>query len=148
VTARLVLAVLHLLALGTGLGAVWGRSRALRDTGAGALRRALYADTWWGIAGAVWVATGLARLFMETEKNVSYYMRNPVFHAKMGMVLLIIVLEVWAGITMFRWRRAGGDAIPDPAVARRIAGISHAQGGLVVLAVIAAAMMARGVGGQ
>src|SRR3989449_11375442 len=58
-TTRWLLAALHLLALGVGLGAVWARGRALRDArDASGLRRAFYADTWWGVAALLWIGTG------------------------------------------------------------------------------------------
>src|SRR6266511_1832568 len=53
-TIRWLLAALHLLALGIGLGAVWARGRALRDAlDASGLRRAFHADAWWGIAAVL-----------------------------------------------------------------------------------------------
>jgi len=45
-TIRWLLAALHLLALGIGLGAVWARGRALQaDLDVSGLRRVVYADT-------------------------------------------------------------------------------------------------------
>ena len=46
---RIALAVIHLLALGIGLGAVYARARALHRVGtaADALGRAFVADSWW-----------------------------------------------------------------------------------------------------
>ena len=92
---RLVLAWTHLLALGVGLGGVWGRARALHDSlrepsDARAIRRALVADTWWGIAAAVWITTGLWRLIAGTEKPTGYYLANHAFYAKMAMLLAIL----------------------------------------------------------
>ena len=73
-TIRWLFAAVHLLALGIGLGAIWARARALQgalDTPG--LRRAFYADTWWGIAAILWIATGLARAFGGMEKGAAYY---------------------------------------------------------------------------
>src|SRR5688572_11939996 len=104
---RLLLAATHLLALGIGLGAVWARGRALRGiVDNAALRRAFAADAWWGIAAVLWLATGLTRLLAGTEKSLAYYVRNPLFHLKMGLFLLVLVLEIWPMITLIRWRRA------------------------------------------
>ena len=67
---RVVLAALHLIALGLGLGAVLTRGNALREpVSSGSLRRALRADTLWGVAAGLWLATGLWRLFGATEKT-------------------------------------------------------------------------------
>lgn len=49
-----LLAAVHLLGLGIGLGAVYVRARALRgELDRGGLRRALQADIWWAVAAAV-----------------------------------------------------------------------------------------------
>ena len=63
---RLLVAWLHLLALPIGLGAVWARSRALRVVRSSAdLPRVFSADSVWGIAAALWLVTGLMRVFMS-----------------------------------------------------------------------------------
>ena len=61
---RWLLAAIHLLALGLGLGAVWVRARALGADPAdhGTLGRALAADSAWGAAAFLWIGTGLWRL--------------------------------------------------------------------------------------
>ncbi|MGH7719794.1 MAG: DUF2214 family protein [Gemmatimonadaceae bacterium] len=147
---RIVLAALHLLALGIGLSAVWSRGHALRGPLDGAsLRRAFAADGVWGAAGALWLGTGLWRLFGETEKATSYYFQNHIFLTKMGLFLLIVGLEVWPIITFTRWRRAArGVTPPDPVTARRVATISSVQAVLVVLIVFLAVAMARGYGAR
>jgi putative membrane protein len=148
---RLVLAWLHLVALGIGLGAVIVRGSALRDAPDPlAMRRALIFDAVWGIAALLWLSTGLWRLFGETEKTLSYYMSNHAFFAKMGFFVLILALEIWPAIVLMRWRRAvmggRGTADVDLTQARRIATISHIEALLVVLMVFAAVAMARGYG--
>lgn len=149
---RLALAVTHLLALGIGLGAVHGRARALRELGRvpDALGRALRADAWWGVAAALWLATGLWRVLAGTEKSPGYYWSNPVFHAKLGLFVLIFVLELRPIVTLTRWRRAGRAL--DPAtvapVGRSMAATSDVQTVLLVLVVVAATAMARGYGAR
>jgi putative membrane protein len=161
---RLILAWLHLLALGIGLGAIWVRARTLgrtRDGAAldsGTLRRAFVADGWWGGAAALWIGTGLWRLLAGTEKTTAYYLRNDVFLLKMTLLLIILALELWPMVTLVRWRRlAGADASraanrPDlssySARARHIATISYLQAALVAAMVLAAVSMARGYGAR
>ena len=149
---RLTLAALHLIALGLGLGAVLARGTALREApGAGALQRAFRADTLWGIAAGLWIATGVWRLVGETEKSTEYYLSNHLFLAKMGCLALILALEVPSMVTLIRWRLAlaqGGssEAVVGAGTARRIATISHVEATLVVLMVFLAVAMARGYG--
>jgi putative membrane protein len=143
---RLLLAGTHLLALGIGLGAVWARSRALRGiVDNAALRRAFAADAWWGIAAVLWLATGLTRLFAATEKSVDYYLRNPLFHVKMGLFVLVLLLEIWPMITLIRWRRAlGRNQTTAFGAAHRIARISTIEAFIIVIIVFVAAALARG----
>ena len=148
---RLALAAVHLLALGIGLGAVWGRARALggpRDSRA--VRRALAADGWWGLAALLWIGTGLWRLFAGTEKATAYYLANHLFLTKMGLLALILVLETGPMLTLMRWRadpsRAEGAA--GAAKARRIAAISYVETALVIAMVGVAVAMARGWGAR
>ena len=152
---RLTLAWLHLVALGIGLGAVWMRAAALRirPLDRPALRRAFAADGAWGLAALLWLVTGLWRWFGETEKSAGYYMRNSVFHVKLGLFLLILILEIWPMITLIRWRRAvarsekGGAAWSAPEdAAGRMAALSTAQAVILLLMVLAASAVARGHG--
>ena len=148
----IALAWLHLIALGLGLGAVIQRGTALRRFPApGALGRAFAADTMWGFAAGLWISTGLWRLLAGTDKATGYYMQNHVFFGKMGLLLVILALEVGPMVTLIRWRAAlrkgaAEDAVASPATARRIATVSHVQAAIVVLMVLAAVSMARGLG--
>jgi len=145
---RWVLASLHLLALGIGLGAVWARGRGLgRELDPSGLRRVFAADAWWGGAAGLWIGTGIWRLLGGLEKSTSYYLQNHVFLTKMGLLVLILVLEIRPMMTLMRWRRAAatGQAV-DTAAAGYLATISYVQVALVVLMVFAATAMARGIG--
>jgi len=146
---RWLLASFHLLALGIGLGAVWVRGRALQqplDTAA-AFRRVFAADAGWGLAALLWIGTGLWRLFGGFEKATAYYLENHVFWAKMGLLLLVLLLELGPMVTLIRWRReVAAGTLPDPSAARRMARISFLQAALIVLMVFDATAMARGYG--
>jgi len=141
-------AALHLFGLGIGLAAVWSRAHALRDDlDEEQLQRAFLADTFWGIAAGIWIITGLIRAFTGLEKGPAYYLGNSMFLAKMGLLVLILILELWPMITLIRWRRElGNGGQPDTGAAAAIARISQVQVVLVVLMVFAATAMARGIG--
>jgi putative membrane protein len=149
---RIILAALHLLALGLGMGAVLTRGNSLRETlTAESLRRAFRADSLWGTAAALWLGTGLWRMIAGLEKAREYYEMNYIFMLKMGLLILIFALEVWPMIVLIRWRkqlRAGAspEAFASVATARKIATISHAQALILVLMIFAAVSMARGYG--
>ena len=148
VLVRWLLAAFHLLALAIGFGGVWVRGRALLGPldGAG-LKRVLAADSAWGAAAVLWIATGAVRAFTGIEKGPAYYLHNTVFFAKMGLVLLILLLEAWPMGVLLRWRLSLRRGEPvDTALAPIIARISFIQAGIVAAIVFAATAMARGLG--
>ena len=145
---RWTIAAIHLLGLGLGLGAIWSRSRALKDpSDPRNIQRALFADTLWGIAALLWITTGLARAFAGLEKGSAYYLSNDAFWVKMALLALVLLLEVWPMVTLIPWRiqLARGETI-NTEPARRFAQISALQTVLVVMMVFAATAMARGLG--
>jgi putative membrane protein len=147
-TLRWVFAGLHLLALGMGLGAIWARSRALREPldDAG-LKRVFAADGWWGLAALLWLSTGVIRALSGLDKGPQYYATNHFFLAKMVMFLAIVALEIAPMRALIRWRLAWrrGES-PDTSRAAEFANRSTVQAALVVLMVFAATAMARGLG--
>ena len=145
---RWTIAAIHLLGLGLGLGAIWSRSRALKDpSDSRNIQRALFADTLWGIAALLWITTGLARAFAGLEKGSAYYLSNDAFWVKMALLALVLLLEVWPMVTLIRWRvQLGRGETINTEPARRFAQISAVQTVLVVMMVFAATAMARGLG--
>jgi len=144
---RWLLAFAHLVALGIGLGAVWARGRALQGTlDRAGIARALVADTWWGVAAGIWIVTGLLRAFGPFEKGSAYYLGNGFFQLKMTLLVAILALEIAPMVTLIRWRIAlGRGELPDTRRARAFARVSEIQVALVVLMVLCATAMARGV---
>ena len=146
---RWSLAAFHLLALGIRLGAVWARARALRsplDTQEN-LQRVFQADAVWGLAGFLWIGTGLWRVLAGLEKGTAYYLQNHMFLTKMGLLLILLLLEIVPMVTLIRWRKqsAAGESLNVASVGR-LSTISLVQAGLTVLMVFAATAMARGIG--
>jgi putative membrane protein len=106
-----------------------------------------YADTWWGLAAVIWIATGLWRLLGGLEKGTDYYLHNYLFWVKMGCLGLILILEIAPMTGLIRWRiKAARGEVVDTSRAIRFAAISMIQTALVVLMVLAATGMARGYG--
>jgi putative membrane protein len=145
---RWIIATLHLLALPIGFAAIVARGRGLRRlVDDGAMRRVLAADNWWGLAAILWITTGPWRAFGELEKGTAYYVSHPLFHAKLGLFGLIFALELWPMINLVRWRLAlRRGQRPDTTRAAAFATISTVQAGLVVVIVVLATALARGLG--
>jgi putative membrane protein len=141
-----IVSALHLLALAVGLPSVVLRGRALAGPLDGpGLRRLFAADTWWGVAALMWIATGLARAFLGLEKGTEFYLASPLFWAKMSLLGVIILLEIWPMTTFIRWRVAvRRGTSPDTRLARPLWIVNHVQMWLALAIVFVASFMARG----
>jgi len=142
------LAAVHLLVVVLGFWAVLVRGTNFRRlaAGTGEVRSVLIADNLWGISALILLVTGGMRAFGGFEKGTDYYLQQPLFHLKMTLFVLILLLEVAPMVTLIKWRiaLARGTAI-DTGRAKLFARISHVEGLLMLLMVIAATGMARGV---
>lgn len=142
------LAAIHLLAFALGFWAVLSRGTAFRRLakGVGEARSVLNADNLWGISAVILLVTGGMRAFGGYEKGADYYLHQPLFHLKMTLFVLILLLEVAPMVTLIKWRiaQARGAAI-NTGRATLFARISHVEALLVLLMVVAATGMARGV---
>ena len=146
--AHWFLAAIHLLAFAMGFWAVLARGSALRRlaTGAGEVRSVLIADGIWGVAALVLLVTGTMRAFGGYEKGTDYYLAQPLFHLKMTLFLLVLLLEIAPMVALIKWRRAlARGASIDSGRATLYARISHAEALVLVLMVVAATGMARGM---
>ena len=143
-----IVSALHLLALAIGLPAVYLRGRALKGRLDPAGFRSLFgADTLWGIAAVLWLATGSLRAFGGLEKGTAFYLSSRLFWAKMALFVLIVLLEIAPMLAFIRWRiqlRRG--QAPDTSRAPAFYLVNHIEMALVVLMVFVAAFMARGFG--
>jgi len=147
---RIALAAVHLLGLSIAVASIYMRALLFREiSDRAALHRGFRADNWWGVAALVLIASGLWRAFGGFEKAPSYYWANHVFQAKMALLGLVIVLELWPMLTLLGWRFAEArSALPTMDVirrkGRRISRVSDVQAFLVLVIIVAAVMMARG----
>jgi putative membrane protein len=140
-----LLSAIHLLTLALGLGAVFLRGRALgRPLDDAGWQRLLAADNVWGVAAALWIASGLGRVFFG-GKEPAFYWHNGFFWLKIGLFGLVFALELAPMITFVRVRSARRHHTPLPRFSvetyRRI---NRAELVLVVSIVFVAAFMARG----
>lgn len=143
-----IVSALHLLGLGIGLPSIFLRARALKgpfdDAG---LKRLFAADSVWGLAAALWIVTGLLRVFAGLEKGADFYLSSHLFYGKMALLVAVILLELWPMVTFIRWRAAHRSGAPiDTSSAAALYRISHIQMGIVVIMVFVAAAMARAIG--
>ena len=149
--ARAVVAALHYLALGIGLGAVVARGLRLRalhraPSDAAQLTPLFRADSLWGLAAALWLVTGVLRAFAGLEKATAFYINNGFFYVKMALFLAVFALELTPMVTFIKWRAARGrGATPwADAPVGRLVRLNDIEVVLVVLIPFAASLMARG----
>ncbi|MBC3209292.1 DUF2214 family protein [Pseudomonas sp. SWRI111] len=142
------LAAVHLLAFALGFWAVLTRGAAFSRlaAGTGEVGRVLLADNLWGVSALILLITGGMRAFGGYEKGADYYLHQPLFHLKMTLFVLILLIELAPMITLIKWRigKARG-AVLDTGRARLFARLSHVEALLLALMVIAATGMARGI---
>jgi putative membrane protein len=143
-----IVSALHLLALAIGLPSVFLRGRALRGPlDPEGFRKLFAADTLWGIAAILWLATGLLRAFGGLDKGTPFYLASTLFWTKIALFLVIVAIEAWPMLTFIRWRRQlGRGERPDTSRARSFYLLNHIEMALVVALVFVASFMARGFG--
>ena len=111
-------------------------------------RRLQRADMVVGVAAGLVLLAGLARVF-HYEKGAAYYFHNAAFIAKLSLFLLVALLSIYPTVKFLSWRAAvKAGIVPSvaPGVLRTIRAIIHVELFGVVLILLFAAMMARGVG--
>ncbi len=133
----------HVLSVALAAASVWLRGNRLAQ---GDVAGALSADNAWGISALLMIGTGLWRAFGGLEKGTDFYVSSPLFHVKLGLVGLVLLLEVWPMVTLVRWRIAAvrGKTV-EHRNTRAFAVISRVQLAVVVLLPFVASAMARGL---
>ena len=147
---RALLSALHVVALPLGFASLFLRGMRLRElrisrSDTGTRATLLSCDNVWGLAALLWIATGLTRLFAG-EKTPDFYFRNGFFWVKMGLFLLVFVLEIQPMVTFIRWRIAKDRAgeLVGKAPLDRLITLNDVETVLVLVIPFAAALMARG----
>jgi len=143
-----ILAAVHLFAFALAFWAVLTRGTALSQlsTGTGEVKRVLLADNLWGLSALTLLITGAMRAFGDYEKGSDYYLHQPLFHLKMTLFVLILLIELAPMITLIKWRIASSRGVAlDSGRAKLYARISHVEALLLILMMVAATGMARGV---
>ena len=143
-----ILAAVHLFAFALAFWAVLTRGRAFiqLSAGTGEVKRVLLADNLWGLSALTLLITGAMRAFGGYEKGSDYYLHQPLFHLKMTLFVLILLMELAPMITLIKWRIASSRGVaPEAGRAKLYARISHVEALLLILMMVAATGMARGV---
>jgi putative membrane protein len=111
-------------------------------------RSLLRVDAIYGASAALVVIVGLIRVYY-TEKGASYYLHNGAFIAKIALFAIVGLLSIYPTRIFISWRRAlksGGDPTMDEPQRASLRRIVHVELTLLVILILCAAFMARGIG--
>jgi putative membrane protein len=111
-------------------------------------RKLLRTDMAFGASAGVLLVVGLLRVFYF-EKGATYYVHSWTFIAKLALFVLVGLLSIIPTIAFLSWRRSvAQDRLPDVSAQklRSLRSIIHLELAAVVLILLCAALMAKGIG--
>lgn len=111
-------------------------------------RRILLADLAFGVSAGVILVVGLLRVFFF-EKGAAYYFSNGSFIAKFSLFVLVALLSIYPTLQFLSWRGAVKQRQrPDISAQklRFVRAVIHCELAGIVLIILFAALMARGIG--
>lgn len=111
-------------------------------------RLLLHIDTFYGIAAVGMIVAGVARVFWGA-KGAAYYAHQPFFWVKMALFALVGLVSIAPTLAYFRWNKAGA-ANANFVVGgeqKRVRRLVMIELHVFALVPLAAALMARGIGG-
>lgn len=134
---------LHFAALILLAGAVLIQNMAIKKTISDEDARNLAkVDKFAGFGAALSLVFGLV-LWLWVGKPAGFYSANPLFHAKLGLFLLLIVLAIRPAVFLHRLRNTTQGEIPVPGSVRLLLRLELA---LLIAMPVLASLMARGIG--
>lgn len=106
-TLEAVLASVHLLAILTLVVFLSSQAALCRAEwmNAAVVQRLAKLDMIYGIAAVVLLLTGIARLVLGA-KGMSGYVSSPLFHLKMTLFIVAVLLSLKPTFTFRRWKKA------------------------------------------
>jgi len=148
-TATITLAFVHHLAAFVVFAALTVELVVLRnELTLGSARSVLRLDAAYGIAATVLLVAGLLRVFY-TEKGAAYYFASGPFIAKLALFIVVGLLSLYPTLKFLGWRaalRQGRVPAFDAGTKRTVRMLVHVELTLIVVILLLAPMMARGIG--
>ncbi|MES3007685.1 MAG: DUF2214 family protein [Pseudomonadota bacterium] len=106
------------------------------------VRNLLKVDAAYGLSAVVVLSCGLL-LWFTGAKPSSFYSSNPVFHAKLGLFVVVGLLSIYPTVFLIRNRKNEAETLDVPIGVRRVLRLELL---LLVFIPILAFLMARGIG--
>jgi putative membrane protein len=111
-------------------------------------RRLRITDMLFGLSSGVVLVVGLLRVY-HFEKGAEYYFHSAPFIAKLALFVVVGLLSIYPTVVFASWGKAlrqGQAPVLADAQRRKLRAVMHAELAGVVLILLCAALMARGVG--
>jgi putative membrane protein len=111
-------------------------------------RRVLDADRIFGIAAGVLLVVGMLRVGFF-EKGPGYYWHSAPFIAKLSLFVIVGLLSIYPTIEFLKWRKPLREGMLPVLSAEKMEKVQRVIGmelGGVMLIIVCAALMARGIG--
>ena len=147
-TATITAAFIHHLAAFVVVGALMVELVVLRnDLTIQSARSVLRMDMAYGIAALVLLAVGFMRVFY-TEKGSAYYFASGPFLVKLTLFIAVALLSIYPTLKFIGWRNALREQrVPDFDVGtrRKVRMLIHVELTLILVIILMAIMMARGI---
>lgn len=105
-------------------------------------------DIAYGITASLVLATGLARV-LWFGKGSAYYLHNSLFHAKVGLFVLVALLSTFPTVVFLGWRnsvKAGQVPVLSPRTGKLLVITLRAELTLLLVLPLLGVLMARGFG--
>jgi putative membrane protein len=118
------------------------------ELNAATARRLARADMVLGISAGVLLVVGLLRVFYF-EKGAAFYFHSVAFMAKLALFVLVALLSIYPSVKFISWSKAVRRGVApnvDAGTLRAIRRLVHLELIGVVLILLFAALMARGIG--
>ena len=112
-----LLAYLHYISIFTLIVFLTAESVVLRPDMTPEIRKRLGRyDAVYGVAAVAVVVTGVLRVIYGA-KGYAFYVHNPIFHIKIGLFILVVLMSIVPTINILRWKKQGKtlpDFVPTP----------------------------------
>jgi putative membrane protein len=118
------------------------------DLTAATARKLQRVDMVMGISAGILLVVGLLRVF-HFEKGWDYYSHSAAFLAKFALFVIVALISIYPTVKFISWAKevkAGRVPVLDPATRRSLRIALHLELTGVVLILLCAALMARGIG--
>ncbi|WP_179958435.1 DUF2214 family protein [Chitinimonas arctica] len=142
-------AFLHFVAVFGIVGTIFFEWQTMsRTPTVAAAKRLQLCDRWYGASATMLLIVGFLRVFYF-EKGSTFYMSNPLFHAKLGLFVLVGLLSIYPTVRFIKWgpqTRQGLAPVVSESEYQRIMTLLRLEVVLLLAAALCASLMARGIG--